>query len=430
MIGLHIVHLAPATLAVLFVGCFFAPLFGSEPSPYPMRPGARWTYETSDGFNKTTEVENLTSLRVGDEKFPAAILRRTDGSERLVIRTNEQWMECGKIDPSQLEVSCNEPFIFFRWPLASGQRWTTMRLDFVVAGIEKILTPALGEKDAWRISYLPEGSHDPIGEMWIVPGVGPIKFTEHNKEYVLIDYTGGEGDELIPLADASIRKIFSSQPQREPTPPERTKWKQFGFWKGHELPWAITSVSLLGLMALSFATFLLLRSHSRDVEVLESNQLISALAAGGDLSQARRRLEKLADERPKFPDIRFQLAQIYKATGELDLARNALQEAIKINPYYFEAQFDLARLLASIGEFQSASERLQALSLVKPHYADIHMELGKVHLVMGKKNSAEQCFLKALELNPQYAEAKALLSQLRDPNAFSSSGAGNYTKRA
>ena len=60
--------------------------------------------------------------------------------------------------------------------------------------------PDSTSKNAWKIAYQPEGSSDPIGELWIAEGIGRVRVVEEETDHILSAYEAGTGDELPPVS--------------------------------------------------------------------------------------------------------------------------------------------------------------------------------------------------------------------------------------
>jgi hypothetical protein len=84
-----------------------------DPAAYPLEKGTRWTYVTREGTEKTSRVEGITKVRVGERIIDAAILRRTSGIPHIVVRTDRHWIECGPLPEGADGFDCQRPLVFF-----------------------------------------------------------------------------------------------------------------------------------------------------------------------------------------------------------------------------------------------------------------------------------------------------------------------------
>ena len=81
-------------------------------SPYPIRKGTKWTYQTGEKKTSSLLVESISTIQTNAGKVPVAIIRKSDGTDHIVIRSQTQWIECGTFDPTE-NFTCADPLVFF-----------------------------------------------------------------------------------------------------------------------------------------------------------------------------------------------------------------------------------------------------------------------------------------------------------------------------
>ncbi|MFH1262824.1 MAG: tetratricopeptide repeat protein [Pseudomonadota bacterium] len=405
-------------------------------TPYPLKKGTRWTYVTETGATRIALVEGFTQLKLGSTVLPAAVLRRTDGRDRLVIRTETQWIECGLIDPVAQQVDCEHPLVFFTWPLREGVRWSGADLDFFVEGTDPVDLPAGKFDHAWRIAYMPPGGQDPLGEIWMAEGIGPIWIREHLTEYKLTKFEPGSGPDLPAVSRSSASVLL----ERVPSPALPLRDRVIRFVSGYlrDAGWVWIGFALF-LLVLAGTGIGLVRSLGKrgSTESIGATEIrpddrdaVSALIRTGSLEQATRDLEKLVKENPGYPDLHYQLAQLQKATERPSEARKSLEEALRLNGNYTEARLDLGRLLMDAGEPVAAARELTIAAEQHPSYADVHFERGRALFESREFAAAATAFERTLEINPAFADARQLLTECRetaqpDPKAGNRPGGGD-----
>lgn len=409
------------TLAFITVLLFMPLSFGAAPADiYPLQKGTQWTYITQDGVEKTTQVESFTQFRVEESVVAAAILKRTDGRDRLILRTDQQWIECGLIDPDQGTVDCEHPLIFFQWPLEKGTRWQGADLDFVVERKESITVPAGTFETAWRIAYAPTGGLDPVGQVWVVKGIGPVRILERDADYRLLKFESGTGPDLAPVPEAAVAGVLRNLPSTETAQGPHVVLQAYQYVSRIGWAWWV-ALALLGLCVITAYTLILaLRRQEEDkakpatTKEVEEVPMVAAMIRTGMLDQASDDLEQLIQKNPQYPDLHYQLAQVQKGNEEWDQAQKSLEKALSLNPDYVEARLDLGRVLMTKGEAGKASEQFKWAAEKNPSFADLHLELGKSLVRLGNQKEAREAFERALEINPHLDEARQELKGCRE----------------
>lgn len=313
------------------------PALGVDPSSvYPLATGTKLTYVTQAGETKTTEVTGVTKVRFAGETVEAAVVRRTNGSTRAVLQNGRDWIECGPVEAGTSEIDCARPLVFFRWPLAEGTRWGGGTLDFVVEGSERIEVPA-GPFPSWRIRYAPPGETELFGLVWMAEGTGPVRILEKETEYRLVRFERGNGPLSAPIPEAVASRIL------EPAGGERHTGV-LTFLKGVSSIWIVTILFLTAFLSITFALFLALRGKGEEEPALDE------------------RIRK----NPGYPDLHYQLSQVYQARNDWAAARASLETALSINPRYLKARIDLASVLRASGETAKAIEALEEALRIDP----------------------------------------------------------------
>lgn len=397
-------------------------------SPYPFRAGTQWTYVDQAGSKTAILVEGHVSVQTPGGIATAAAIRRSDGSDRLVLRTTERWIECPALDVDRRNVVCDNALEFFHWPLTLNSQWSQGDLEFSVIGREAVRTKAGDYPAAWKISYAPVGERDPIGELWAVEGIGRVRLKEKGIDLSLEDYRPGKGDDLPAISPEVLRSVLSP-PQTQPAPVKPTpsvllhslapilsqsRWVTIG------LP------SLLFLLAIGLGWILAsaLRWGAKDDDLpipLSSGdevQLIAAIARSGDVREARTRMEDLVRSNPNYPDLHHQLAILHQAEGNLESAEKCWRRAITLNDRYAEARLNLGHLLSATQRTKEALEQFETVTRQRPTYADAFLALAKAQLELGDLKAGQNSAKAALAINPNLAEARELLENAEiSPNS-------------
>lgn len=396
-----------------------APTLGlAADSPYPFRTGTRWVYETTTGVERTVLVEGLSEAKLGETMVPIAVIRRSDGSDRVVLRTTKRWIECGTLDLTTRSVQCDEPIIFFQWPLSTGLEWNSAGLEFEVIGQETTAVPAGSYEGAWKIRYTPRGSERAMGELWVAPGVGRVRVREQEAEHSLVSFSLGTGPDLAAAPEETVDAFLkgtSARPISSAAPSSKHLFWRGEFAKQGLVLFGLPLVVLAALFGLGLTLLKTLREGSRDapirsqVSTKEQLDLIAALAAAGDVTNALERLSSMVSANPSYADLRHHLAQLLKVDGRFDEAIVQWKEAIKLNPKYTDAILALANLLLHVEQYDEAKVHFSSVLERQPEYADALVGLGQTLLHLGDRAGARIELEKALRVNGQLKVAQELL---------------------
>ena len=136
--------------------------------------------------------------------------------------------------------------------------------------------------------------------------------------------------------------------------------------------------------------------------------------------EAATALEKALEFDPVHPDVRLQLASVYR---HLSRSRDAEEQRAahrRIEPHVAEiehlrtlaqpgrnpsAHFNLARLYARLGHDAGAVRRLRAGLSLQPDNARAWQNLGNAHIRLGRPSEAISAYRQALNLKPDYGLA-------------------------
>src|SRR6266446_1298583 len=88
------------------------PWLASAENPFPVRLGMTWIYRTSDNQEKSNSVRELVTLSSKGGLMHAAVVRRSDESDRLVFRTETDWAECSPSSEGEKIQGCDSPILF------------------------------------------------------------------------------------------------------------------------------------------------------------------------------------------------------------------------------------------------------------------------------------------------------------------------------
>jgi tetratricopeptide (TPR) repeat protein len=134
---------------------------------------------------------------------------------------------------------------------------------------------------------------------------------------------------------------------------------------------------------------------------------INRLAAAGQAAEALARLDRLLEQRPRDPQLRFQKGVILSGTQ----AAQALEVFAALAadyPEIPEPHNNLAVLHAAAGDYDKARAALDAALRANPNYAVAHQNMGDLHAQL-----ARQSYLRALQLDPSNAAVPPKLELLR-----------------
>lgn len=179
-------------------------------------------------------------------------------------------------------------------------------------------------------------------------------------------------------------------------------------------------------------------------------KLASALAASGQLKEARRLLDLAIEANPGFAFARVDRAVMDFAAGYCEEALHEVEEACRLEPKLRQERLQAARAAYCRGNTQAAllnlrhvvpagrnpadfftdvgdelvsrgrpelavSEYRRALA-AEPLYVDTRLRLARALYACGQTLEAAIEAQKCVEANPRYDEARALLAQWSDPS--------------
>ena len=136
--------------------------------------------------------------------------------------------------------------------------------------------------------------------------------------------------------------------------------------------------------------------------------------------EAASALEKALEFDPVHPDVRLQLASVYRHLGRSRDAEEQHAAHRRIEPHVAEiehlralaqpsrnpsAHFNLARLYARLGHDSGAVRHLRAGLSLQPDNARAWQNLGNAHIRLGRPGEAISAYRQALNLKPDYGLA-------------------------
>jgi len=135
---------------------------------------------------------------------------------------------------------------------------------------------------------------------------------------------------------------------------------------------------------------------------------IDRLAATGQHAEALARVERLLEQRPRDPQLRFQKGVILAGMQQPAQAIDVFAKLAADYPEIPEPHNNLAVLHAAAGEYDKARAALDAALRANPNYAIAHQNLGDLYAQL-----ARQSYLRALQLDPSNAAVPPRLELLR-----------------
>ncbi len=145
-----------------------------------------------------------------------------------------------------------------------------------------------------------------------------------------------------------------------------------------------------------------------------------SLAKLGKYVEAATALERALELDPVHPDIRLQLASVYRHLGRSRDAEVQRAAHRRIEPHVAEienlralaqpsrnpsAHFNLARLYARLGHDAGAVRHLRTGLSLQPDNAQAWQNLGNAHIRLGRPGEAISAYRQALNLKPDYGLA-------------------------
>lgn len=135
--------------------------------------------------------------------------------------------------------------------------------------------------------------------------------------------------------------------------------------------------------------------------------LARALAARGDIDQARTQLQEAVKIDPSYLAPRLVLSRFHLARGEFAQALQTTQEMLELDPRNLDARLVRAQALASSGNTARARLELIEILQTNPNLPEAHLQLALVNVHEKKYKEAEEVFLKLQRAHP--ADLRAVL---------------------
>src|SRR5262249_39616582 len=86
--------------------------------------------------------------------------------------------------------------VILSWPLTVGKQWSSGGYDFLVVSQESVITPYQEYKESYKVAYMETGSADPLGQYWVVGGIGRGQIEEAGDQFRMTRFETGEGPTL------------------------------------------------------------------------------------------------------------------------------------------------------------------------------------------------------------------------------------------
>jgi tetratricopeptide (TPR) repeat protein len=402
--------IAAAAFALFSLAAF------AETSPFPIRRGTEWIL-ARDGGEQHVVIESLSDIQTSAGPIHTALLRRSDGSDRIVVRTEDTWIECEPKRTADGRATCDQPLIFLAWPLEIGKKWASGGFEFSVVSKEAVATPLQTFPEAWKIFYTTQGSSDPLGELWIAEGFGRIRIREGNYDFLLSSFDPGKEANLAVSPAKAVEAFFNPENSISFQLPPPKKWSSFMLaLRGTKLLPLVLFQTVITIVVFVFGIGIWrsLKSQQHGGSPKDEARLLSLLGRDGSLNDAEQRLLEMVRQFPLYPDLRHHLAQIQKAVGKSAEARKNWEEAIRLNGNYVDARIALAQLLLDLGEPKFAAEHFRVVTTLKPKFADAQLGLGSALFQLGDFGPAKEALMRCLEINPALSDAKHLLDECRN----------------
>jgi Flp pilus assembly protein TadD len=136
---------------------------------------------------------------------------------------------------------------------------------------------------------------------------------------------------------------------------------------------------------------------------------INRLVAAGQTADALARLDRLLEQRPRDPQLRFQKGVILAETQHPGEAKEIFAKLTADYPEIPEPHNNLAVLYAASGEYDKARAALDAALRANPNYAVAHQNMGDIYAQLARLS-----YTKALQLDPSNAAVPPKLALLRE----------------
>ncbi|WP_280150370.1 tetratricopeptide repeat protein [Piscinibacter sp. XHJ-5] len=136
---------------------------------------------------------------------------------------------------------------------------------------------------------------------------------------------------------------------------------------------------------------------------------INRLVAAGETTEALARLDRLLQQSPREPQLRFQKGVVLAESGRTPEAREIFTQLTVDYPEIPEPHNNLAVLHAAQGDYDKARAALDAALRANPDYAVAHQNMGDLYAQLARLS-----YTQALRLDPSNAALPPKLSLLRD----------------
>jgi len=153
----------------------------------------------------------------------------------------------------------------------------------------------------------------------------------------------------------------------------------------------------------------MLKAHPKEMSYY--SRFIEAALAVNRLEEAEKAIKKGMKLKPKYPFLRYYLAQIYYRQGKKSECEKYLLEEAKISSNPF-AYYDLARLAKEKGDRKKCIEYLKKALKENYYWADAHLFLAQVYEEEGNKKEAIKEYQEVLKFIPDDPNALEGLKRL------------------
>ena len=130
-----------------------------------------------------------------------------------------------------------------------------------------------------------------------------------------------------------------------------------------------------------------------------------ALAAEGNVAEARARYLRALELAPDFTEAHVNLGILLFRSGEIQHARDRLQQAVRLSPRSATAHNNLSHVLLETGDVAGARRHAEAAVQFRPRFPDAQNNLANALLRQGDFAAARRHYEEAVRLHPGFAEA-------------------------
>jgi Tfp pilus assembly protein PilF/biopolymer transport protein ExbD len=133
----------------------------------------------------------------------------------------------------------------------------------------------------------------------------------------------------------------------------------------------------------------------------------------GDNGKAKEEFNKAKALKSDYVDASIQLALIYEKEGNLEEAIKQMEGLANVYPFTTEVLFQLGRLYFNNNQVQEAISQFETVVSLMPNHSNAHYSLGVAYQKQGQTQKAIEEFERVLELNPNNPDVQEKLEQLR-----------------